>query len=89
MAHFVCSYNDGDYLVLNSNRRADGVILEAACPNWVHAIAGNGGGFTGDMTLPNGHYKLYWNFTGEHGFAKQKVFWVACGAPTPSPSRSA
>jgi hypothetical protein len=48
------------------------------------ALDGNGGGFTGDMTLPNGHYKLYWNFTGEHGFAKQKVFWVACGAPTPT-----
>ncbi len=29
MAHFVCSYNDGDYLLLNSDRRADGVILEA------------------------------------------------------------
>ena len=29
MAHFVCSYSDSDYLVLNSNRRADGVILEA------------------------------------------------------------
>jgi uncharacterized protein YfaS (alpha-2-macroglobulin family) len=28
-AHFVCSYNDGDYLVLNSDRRADGIILEA------------------------------------------------------------
>jgi uncharacterized protein YfaS (alpha-2-macroglobulin family) len=28
-AHFVCSYRDGDYLVLNSDRRADGVILEA------------------------------------------------------------
>jgi uncharacterized protein YfaS (alpha-2-macroglobulin family) len=28
-AHFVCSYSDSDYLVLNSNRRADGVILEA------------------------------------------------------------
>src|SRR5207249_2222808 len=27
-AHFVCSYSDGDYLVLNSDRRADGVILE-------------------------------------------------------------
>jgi hypothetical protein len=58
------------------------------------ALDGNGGGFTSDMTLPNGHYKLYWNFTGEHGFAKQKVFWVACpaptptGTPTPSPSGS-
>src|SRR5260370_27863290 len=28
-AHFLCSYSDSDYLVLNSDRRADGVILEA------------------------------------------------------------
>ena len=28
-AHFVCSYDDGDYLLLNSDRRADGVILDA------------------------------------------------------------
>jgi uncharacterized protein YfaS (alpha-2-macroglobulin family) len=28
-AHFVNSYSDGDYLLLNSDRRADGVILEA------------------------------------------------------------
>lgn len=28
-AHFVCSYDDGDYLILNSDRRADGIILEA------------------------------------------------------------
>lgn len=28
-AHFVCSYNDDDYLLLNSDRRADGIILEA------------------------------------------------------------
>jgi len=28
-AHFVSSYGDSDYLILNSNRRADGVILEA------------------------------------------------------------
>jgi uncharacterized protein YfaS (alpha-2-macroglobulin family) len=28
-AHFACSYSDGDYLLLNSDRRADGVILEA------------------------------------------------------------
>ncbi|HEX5874598.1 MAG TPA: alpha-2-macroglobulin family protein [Pyrinomonadaceae bacterium] len=28
-AHFVSSYSDNDYLLLNSNRRADGVILDA------------------------------------------------------------
>ena len=28
-AHFVTSYKDGDYLLLNSDRRADAVILEA------------------------------------------------------------
>jgi alpha-2-macroglobulin len=28
-AHFVTSYGDGDYLLLNSERRTDGIILEA------------------------------------------------------------
>ena len=28
-AHFVCSYSDDDYLILNSDQRADGIILEA------------------------------------------------------------
>lgn len=45
-----------------------------------------GDGHTGDMTLANGHYKLFWNFAGEHGFAKQKVFWVSCAAATPTPT---
>jgi len=46
----------------------------------------SGNGHTGDMTLQNGHYKLFWNFAGEHGFAKQKVFWVSCAAATPTPT---
>jgi hypothetical protein len=50
------------------------------------ALDSNGGGRTGDMTLQDGHYKLFWNFTGEHGFAKQKVFWVSCAAPSPQPT---
>src|SRR6516165_3776131 len=36
------------------------------------ALDSNGDGHTGDMTLQNGHYKLFWNFAGQHGFAKQK-----------------
>ena len=43
-----------------------------------------GNGHTGDMSLQNGHYKLFWNFAGENGFAKQKVFWVKCPASPPS-----
>jgi hypothetical protein len=57
-----------------------------------------GHGRTGDLSLPDGHYKLDWNFAGEHGKAKHKVFWVTCtdsggpggstGTPTGSPSPS-
>ncbi len=49
----------------------------------------NGNGHTGDMTLPNGHYKLTWTFVGEKGKAKFKVFMVDCVKPSPSPSTSA
>jgi hypothetical protein len=68
------------------------------------ALDGSGNGHTGDMSLQNGHYKLFWNFAGENGFAKQKVFWVTCpvqppghkgkktpmvpSAPTPTPVSS-
>ncbi|MCM1973426.1 MULTISPECIES: LPXTG cell wall anchor domain-containing protein [unclassified Streptomyces] len=38
----------------------------------------DGHGRTEDMTLPDGHYKLFWNFDGEHGSAKHKVFWTDC-----------
>ncbi|TLS40434.1 LPXTG cell wall anchor domain-containing protein [Streptomyces montanus] len=54
---------------------------------------------TNDMSLPDGHYKLFWNFDGEKGSAKHKVFWTDCeggpgdsddeGGVTPSPSPSA
>lgn len=50
----------------------------------------DGDGHTSVLSLPNGHYKLYWNFAGENGKAKHKVFWVKCGkhAPEPSPTPS-
>ncbi|MGW1846238.1 LPXTG cell wall anchor domain-containing protein [Streptomyces sp. NPDC001966] len=38
-----------------------------------------GHGRTPDQSLPDGHYKLFWNFDGEHGRAKHKVFWTDCG----------
>jgi hypothetical protein len=47
-----------------------------------------GDGRTSDQALPNGHYKLFWTFTGEHGAAKQKVFWVSCPSSTPTPTSS-
>jgi LPXTG-motif cell wall-anchored protein len=39
----------------------------------------DGAGRTGDLTLPDGHYRLTWQFEGENGSAKHKVFWVECG----------
>ncbi|WP_406476906.1 LPXTG cell wall anchor domain-containing protein [Streptomyces sp. NBC_01615] len=54
-----------------------------------------GHGRTNDLSLPDGHYKLFWNFDGEKGAAKHKVFWTDCedsggGGSTPStPSASA
>ncbi|MEU1198657.1 LPXTG cell wall anchor domain-containing protein [Streptomyces sp. NPDC005813] len=58
-------------------------------------LDGEGHGRTQDMTLPDGHYKLFWNFEGEHGSAKHKVFWTDCedkeegGGTSASPSASA
>ncbi|MFE1881598.1 LPXTG cell wall anchor domain-containing protein [Streptomyces diastatochromogenes] len=56
----------------------------------------DGHGRTEDLSLPDGHYKLFWNFEGEKGSAKHKVFWTDCagsqggggGAATPSGSAS-
>lgn len=38
----------------------------------------DGHGRTDDLSLPDGHYKLFWNFEGEKGAAKHKVFWTDC-----------
>lgn len=55
----------------------------------------DGHGRTEDMSLSDGHYKLFWNFEGEKGAAKHKVFWTDCagsqgggGGTTPSGSAS-
>ncbi|MEU0373342.1 hypothetical protein ABZ070_24350 [Streptomyces sp. NPDC006283] len=41
---------------------------------------------TEDMTLPDGQYKLFWNFDGENGRAKHKVFKTDCEDEQPAPS---
>ncbi len=55
-------------------------------------LDGEGHGRTADLSLPDGHYKLFWTFEGEHGAAKHKVFWTDCeedgGTPSGSPSAS-
>ncbi|MFI9258878.1 LPXTG cell wall anchor domain-containing protein [Streptomyces sioyaensis] len=57
-------------------------------------LDGEGHGRTQDQSLPDGHYKLFWNFDGEHGRAKHKVFWTDCkdrsqpGGGNPSASTS-
>ncbi|MFE7898816.1 LPXTG cell wall anchor domain-containing protein [Streptomyces sp. NPDC057424] len=53
-----------------------------------------GHGRSEDLSLPDGHYKLFWTFEGEKGSAKHKVFWSECedeeepGGVTPSGSAS-
>ncbi|MFF5013476.1 LPXTG cell wall anchor domain-containing protein [Streptomyces sp. NPDC001165] len=55
----------------------------------------DGHGRSEDLSLPDGHYKLFWNFEGEKGAAKHKVFWTDCagsqggGGGTATPSGSA
>ncbi|WP_052745545.1 hypothetical protein [Allosalinactinospora lopnorensis] len=49
----------------------------------------DGHGVTEDHTLPDGHYKLFWNFDGEKGAAKHKVFWVDCDEESPEPDTPA
>ncbi|MFF1302293.1 LPXTG cell wall anchor domain-containing protein [Streptomyces sp. NPDC058307] len=56
----------------------------------------DGQGRTEDLSLPDGHYKLFWNFEGEKSAAaKHKVFWTDCaeeegsgGTATPTASAS-
>jgi LPXTG-motif cell wall-anchored protein len=58
-------------------------------------LDGQGHGKTDTLHVADGHYKLIWNFDGEHGKAKHKVFWVDCAGrsdddnPAPGTSTSA
>lgn len=58
--------------------------------NGTLTLDGKGHGRSDDMSLPTGHYKLVWNFDGENGKAKHKVFWTECtaqeGGPVGKPS---
>ncbi|MER6999248.1 LPXTG cell wall anchor domain-containing protein [Streptomyces sp. NPDC000410] len=49
------------------------------------ALDASGHGRTADLSLPDGHYKLFWTFDGEHGSAKHKVFWTECDADDGKP----
>jgi uncharacterized protein (AIM24 family) len=49
-------------------------------------VLANGYGRTADLSLPNGMYKVYWNFEGEHGSAKHKVFKVDCDVTPTTPN---
>ncbi|MCM2579134.1 hypothetical protein [Streptomyces meridianus] len=46
----------------------------------------DGHGRTAELSLPDGHYKLIWNFDGEHGRAKHKVFWTSCEKDADTPA---
>ncbi|MER5463132.1 LPXTG cell wall anchor domain-containing protein [Streptomyces sp. NPDC002668] len=48
-------------------------------------LDGDGHGRSTDLGLPDGHYKLFWNFDGEHGRAKHKVFWTDCAGEDSKP----
>lgn len=56
-----------------------GTVVE----NGTLTLDADGHGRTEDMTLPDGHYKLVWNFVGENGKAKHKVFKTDCEDETP------
>ncbi|MGA4951052.1 LPXTG cell wall anchor domain-containing protein [Streptomyces lydicamycinicus] len=51
-------------------------------------LDGEGHSRTQDLSLPDGHYKLFWNFDSEHGRAKHKVFWTDCQDDTTQPGSS-
>ncbi|WP_030899574.1 MULTISPECIES: LPXTG cell wall anchor domain-containing protein [unclassified Streptomyces] len=56
------------------------------------ALDDEGHGRSEDLSLPDGHYKLFWKFDGEKGAAKHKVFWTDCEdeeEPSATPSGSA
>lgn len=42
------------------------------------AIDTQGNGFTPDLELPDGHYKVEWTWVGQQGAKKSKVFKVDC-----------
>ncbi|WP_369144688.1 LPXTG cell wall anchor domain-containing protein [Streptomyces sp. R44] len=46
--------------------------------NGAITLDADGHGRTEDLNLDNGQYKLFWNFDGENGKAKHKVFKVDC-----------
>src|SRR5262249_37927906 len=70
--------------IKSSPPTGDGTVVDQG----TLTLDSSGDGRTSDQTLPDGHYKLFWTFTGENGAAKHKVFWVSCASSTPTPPSS-
>ncbi|MET9516738.1 LPXTG cell wall anchor domain-containing protein [Streptomyces sp. NPDC002994] len=71
-----------------NNELAKGEIVKSGSLT----LDGSGHERTADMTLPDGQYKLFWNFEGENGKAKHKVFKTDCPAeeePADKPGKPA
>ncbi|EGX58379.1 hypothetical protein SZN_18106 [Streptomyces zinciresistens K42] len=70
------------------------IVTEPAIPSGatlngtLNLPAGTGAGHTEDLTLPDGRYRLTWNFTGATAPNREKTFTVDCRSSmsTPSPA---
>lgn len=76
----VCAFNMASF-GFDANQQIHWYIVEHTHGKTVlsgSTALSSGSGKTADYNLPNGMYKLYWQFDGEHGSAKHKVFKVEC-----------
>ena len=74
----------GEWWIVSWSPTGDGTEVKREA--WT--ADGQGDWHSGIETLPDGHYKLYAKQLNEAapGGNKQKVFWVECATPTPTPT---